>query len=300
MKGERIYNNLGNVKDEYISEAAPVIKAGRSRSRIRWGIMAACICILILPVGVMAGRWFGLRDLFLSDPKNEYIGLSGYQGSPEMAALEEWNDFLAQYDIDNKIIEALGNEAFIVEGRENWILYGVYSYEMGEKLDEIVGKYGLKLHTNRDIIDQWELMHRVGGDFMEKECLTWAYIYEDGSFSVEGDVELSGCGMTAFQLGRAVKGTFDCAGLSVGQPENYTEWQYVTSCGEPVLLVLGPYKALIFADYESCFIAVNVLSGSENEMSSGDLQELADKIGFGILKDVRVPEMRGDSVAPVE
>lgn len=59
-----------------------------------------------------------------------------------------------------------------------------------EKLDEIVEKYGLKLHTAENIIDSHELMYWVGGDFMDEESLSWAYIYEDGYFHAEGEVEL--------------------------------------------------------------------------------------------------------------
>lgn len=64
---------------------------------------------------------------------------------------------------------------------------------------------------------------------------------------------------------------------------------------EDTLLALGPYKGLIFVDYEECFISVNVLLGSEEGMTEEDLQELADPIDLRILKDVQVPDMRGDS-----
>lgn len=229
------------------------------------------------------------------------ISLSGYLDSPEAQALVEWQDFLAHYDTDHKIRDEIGNGVFIAEGREDWSQYSaVYSHEMGEKLDEIVEKYGLKLHTDINVIDQEELMYRVGGYFMEKEYLTWAYMYEDGYFHVEGDVELDGCGMTGFQFIRSVKGTFNDTMLHVRQVDEYTDWQYLTACGEPVLLALGPYHALIFADSEECFITVNVLLGSEDGMTKEDLQELADKIDFRILKDVQVPDMRGDSEVPKE
>ena len=221
------------------------------------------------------------------------VSLSGYMDSPEAQALAEWEDFLAHYDTDHKIAAGIGNGVFIAEGREDWSQYSIYSYEMGEKLDEIVAKYGLKLHTEFNVADRDDFIDRVGGCFMEN--LEGGYIYEDGYFHVEGDVDLTGCGTTGFQLSRSVKGTFNALSLNIGQAEEYTEWQYITVCGEPVLLALGPYKALIFADYEKCFVAVNVLLGSEEGMTKKDLQEFADKIDFRILKEVKVPEMRGDT-----
>ena len=223
------------------------------------------------------------------------ISLYGYIDSPESQALLEWQEFLTQYDADHKILNALGNNVFIAEGRDDWAQYSsVYSYEMGEKLDEIVEKYGLKLHTVVNFIDSDELMYRVGGDFVDRESISWAYMYEDGYFQAECDMELPGCGRTDFQFTRSVKGTFNDVFLNIQHVEDYTDWQYITACGESVLLALGPYKALIFGDFEECFISVNVLLGSEEGMTEEDLQEMADKIDFSILKDVQVPDMRGD------
>ncbi|MCH5269433.1 MAG: hypothetical protein J1E83_01665 [Lachnospiraceae bacterium] len=224
------------------------------------------------------------------------ISVHGYTDSPESQALLEWQEFLTQYDADHAISNALGNNVFVAEGRDDWSQYSsVYSYEMGEKLDEIAQKYGLKLHTAVNFIDSDELMYRVGGDFVDRESISWSYMYEDGYFQAEGDMELSGCGRTDFQFTRSVKGTFNDVMLNIRQVEDYTDWQYITACGEPVLLALGSYKALIFGDFEECFISVNVLLGSEDGMTKEDLQELADKIDFSILKDVQVPDMRGDS-----
>ena len=220
------------------------------------------------------------------------ISLHGYTDSPESKALVEWREYLERYYVDH---EHPGNIIYIEEGREDWQQYpDIWCHEMGEKLDEIVEKYGLKLHTAEDIIDPYELMYRVGGEFMEDGILSWAYIYEDGYFLAEGDVELPGCGMASLQFTRSVKGTFNSVALNIGQMSEYTDWQYVTACGEPVLLALGPYKGLIFADYEECFISVNVLCGSEEGLTEEGLQELADQIDLRILKDVQVPDMRGD------
>lgn len=273
----------------------------KKRKKPAWGIysaVAACICLLIaLPVSAMVKNWFGIRELLIPVPINKYntISLSGYQGSPEAEALREWNQFLENYDTDHKILNELGNDVFVAEGRDDWFMYSVYSYEMGEKLDEIANKYRLKLHNEVNIINRDELMYRVGGNFMDT-AMGGAYIYEDGTFYFEGDIELDGYGTIGFQLVRKVKGSFDESYLSIGQPEDYEEWQYITSCGEPVLLERGAHQtSLIFADYEECFISVNVLAGIEDGLTKEDLQDLADQIDFSILKDVQVPDMRGDT-----
>ena len=305
MSSAKRYRKLNEafqyVNDEFLDLVEQEKSNGKKKHIWMYlSVIAACICLFfVLPVYAVANNWFGLKDFLLPKRNREitWVTLSGYRESSEAQALAEWEEFLEYYDSDRKIIEALGNNIFFVEGREDWSLYGVYSYEMGEKLDEIIKKYGLKLHTEINVVSPEEMEYRVGGNFLEKSCTKyWGVIYENGTFQLEGDVELDGCGIVSFQFRRSVKGTFDEVLLNIGQAENYTEWQYKTVDKEPVLLVLDSFKSLIFADFDSCFITVNVLCGSDAGMTEEDLQKLADKIDFGILKEVQIPEMRGDSV----
>lgn len=320
MKDDTRYIRLNEAFQYVEDEFLDIVEREKRRRKKKpvWLIfstVAACICLLfVLPVGAMAYNWFGLRDLLLQnshDTENaensnqgmgdkQYgnisasaISLSGYRGSPEAQALAEWEEFQLHYDID------IGNDVFVAEGREDWSLYAVYSQEMGEKLDEIAEKYGLKLHREMNVVSAEELEYRVGGAFLAEDCTKyWGYIYENGTFHCEADVEIEGCGVVEFQFRRAVKGTLDDVVLYIEEADDYTEWQYKTACGEPVLLVSGIGKSLIFADYDDCFIAVNVLCGSNHGMTEENLQKLADKIDFTVLKEVRIPEMRGDSIPP--
>jgi hypothetical protein len=280
------------VSDDLLDLVEQEKQAQRSRRTgaawVRYAVAAACICLVIaLPVSAAANNWFGIRDLWLANSNDDAapISLAGYQGSPEAEALREWNDFLAEYDTDHTIWNALGNGVFVAQGRADWSMYGVYSYEMGEKLDEIVEKYGLKLHSKVNFADYETLISCVG-PFME--ATGGGYLYEDGSFQFDGDAALADFGTVSFQLMRRVKGTFDETYLNVGQLADYEEWQYVTSCGEPVLLEMGAQQtSLIFTEGEDCFIAINVLAGLENGLTRSGLQELADKIDFTVLKQVQ-------------
>ncbi len=227
---------------------------------------------------------------------NQCIGLSGYQASPEAQALAEWMAFLSAYDTDYTILEEIENgPADIDENRYG--LYCVYTQDMADKLEEIIQKYGLKLHTDINVVSQEELAFRVGGDFMQDELIRyWAYIYEDGSFQFDGDIELQGHGAIGYQFGRRVKGSLDETILDIGNVEDYQEFEYVTCGGERVMLALGSDQALIFMDSESCFIFMNVCGGSNCGVTESVLEDIADSIDFAVLKDVQVPEMRGDSV----
>jgi len=303
----------------------------RKHSLPYWGkAAAACFCLIlilaVLPVVAIAANWFGLRDLLLPeapwDPpvqKEEhggngqsvsgngtpdqsderaykYIGLSGYQGSPEAQALAEWQAFLSAYDTDNAISEEIGNGPLEID-ENRYGLYGVYTQDMADKLEEIIQKYGLKLHTEVNIVSQEELAFRVGGDFIQDGLIRyWAYIYEDGSFQFDGDIELQDHGSIGYQFGRRVKGTFDEVILNIGDVEDYQEFGYVTSGGERVMLALGSDQALIFMDSESCFIFMNVLGGRNCGVTEDVLKDMADAIDFAVLKNVQAPEMRGDSV----
>ncbi len=290
----------------------------------------ACLCLIlilaVLPIVAIAANWFGLRDLLIPEAPwgppvqneehsgnaqsvsengmpdqsdegvNKCIGLSGYQGSPEAQALAEWQAFLSAYDTDNAIVEEIGNGPLEID-ENRYGLYGVYTQDMADKLEEIIQKYGLKLHTDVDIVSQEELVFRLGGDFMQDEFIKcWAYIYEDGSFQFDGDIKLQGHGTFGYQFGRRVKGTFDETILNIGDVSDYEEFGYTASCGEAVRLALGTSKALIYMDSESCFIFMNILDGKNSGVTEDVLKDIADSIDFAFLKNVQPPEMRGDSI----
>ena len=50
MKEKRILNLLGQVNDDYIAEAAPPKSSKSKHHGVKWGIVAACLCL------VLAGR----------------------------------------------------------------------------------------------------------------------------------------------------------------------------------------------------------------------------------------------------
>ena len=311
MKSRKLNDAFSYVADEYL-DLAESQKKRISSFRVLRGVVAACLCLaLFVPLGTMAAEWIGIKDLLLPKTKIEYpipstensefvmieeevdmIGLSGYADSPEMQALSEWQTFLNSYDTDGTVIAEVGNS--IPDFGEQYFLYNVYSEEMRDKLDEIVNKYQLRLHTTLNVVNQEELAYRVGGVFMPGQT-DWAYIYEDGTFQFDGEIDLVGCGPTLFQFRRTVKGTFDEVVLNIGDALDYQEVVYTTAGGETVILSLGPNKALIYTDYDECFIAINVLAGREQGMTEQDLKTIVDTIDFSILKSVKVPDMRGDS-----
>ncbi len=305
----------------------------------RLALTAACIlCLLLilaLPVAAIAANWFGLRDLLLprlpggsagtegnrvlsgedmdsgadqASPGQDEgnapeadgqaaISLAGYQGSPEWQALAEWREFLEGYDGDREMHQAAGERLDASFAR--YSCYMVHSREMAEKMDEIAGKYGLKLHTaSYDLQEHPELMASCG-DFLGEGTGYGGYMYEDGTFQIEGSMETAG-GMWDFRLLRSVRGTFHDAMLDIGDVADYQECCYKTSRGASVTLALGPDKAFILAGLEDCFVTVSVYSiiqpvpaGADDGLTLADLKDLADGFGFAALSPVSAPGTAG-------
>lgn len=222
------------------------------------------------------------------------ISLAGYQGSPEWQALAEWKEFLEGYDRDDAIQQATGNRLDASFARYSY--YKVHSREMADKMDELVGKYNLKLHSaSFDLQKYPELLEPCGG-FLGRGHVFDGYMYEDGTFQIEASM----IDMWDFQILRSVKGSFHDSMLDIGDVANYQEWRYKAACGVTVTLALGPDKALILADLEDCFVTVSVYSivqpvpvGANEGVTQEALQELADSLDFAALSPVAVPEPAG-------
>lgn len=274
--------------------------------------LAAVICLLaVVSTVAVAADWFGLRELLLPrqqvpmpiDPETgereektvDMIGLSGYLDTAESRALAEWQEFLNDYDV-----EAAANASDQNPGQvdEKYTLYQVYNQEMADKLDEIVEKYGLTLHSVMAVLMPEEWSDAVGVFALEGNTAYSGYIYEDGTFAYDGEADLSGYGVVDYQFRRNVKGGFNEVILNIDDVSQYQEWVYEAACGIPVTLALGPAKGLLIADLEDSFVTVNVLAGTETDpddiFSSGpfsakDLEALADSFDFTVLKPVKDP-----------
>jgi len=287
-------------------------RGAQRRLRGKIAVLAAVVCLLAgISTVAAANGWFGLRELEfqesveVSKPDGEVteemastglISLQGYSDTPEYRAMEKWKAFLDSYD-DGGLLEQLGNDPSGFE--EEYGLYLVYSQEMADAFDGILEKYGLRKHTDMidDLYTNEALCAQVGGDFLGENQAYSSYMYEDGTFKFDGEIELADYGTLDYQFMRCVRGSFTDVLLSVGDLRDYREWVYETACGIPVTLALGPFKALIVADLPDSFVTINVLAGEESApqpFSSGavmeeDLERFADSFDFSILTPVQKP-----------
>lgn len=284
--------------------------ARRGRRRRLTGrvlVLAAVLCALtVLSAAAVAVNLWGLGDLLL--PRRETvgvldgdgfaaagqtreadtIGLSGYLDAPESRALAEWQAFLADYDPDGAILGSVGNQ---IDGAL-WEAYpcypAVYTWEMGEKLEEIAEAYGLTLHSRQAAVETREdWIALAGGDFLGDSAPSPGWMYEDGTFHFDGDGYAPAYGVVDFQFDRMVKGGFNDVTLNVGDVSAYAEWQYRTACGVAVSLALGPDKALVLAGLEDSFVTLNVLAGTDQGLTADALEAFADGFDFSLLQPAR-------------
>lgn len=293
----------------------------RRGKSLKWLVtLAAAIALLAaLSALAVAANFFGLRDVLLPEKGGvnatdengvvipgeyefkDFVSLSGWGDTPESKALAEWEAFQESYDRDGSIIAGIGNEPTGFEDRYGFYL--VYTQEMADKLEEIVAKYGLKLHEWMEVVlpETWPV---AVGDFCGENVTPCSgYIYENGTFRFDGDAELGaeelkGYGPIEYQFSRSVKGTFDDVALNIGDLSDFEEWGYHTADGTAVTLGLGSRnRSLILADLGDSFVLVNVLTGKQGDdtFSSGaigreELEELADSFRYSALTPVKAPD----------
>ena len=297
-------------------------QAMRRGKSLKWAaaLTAAVGLLAALSALAVAANFFGLRDILLPEQGRvqvsgeqgiavpgeyaykDFISLSGYNGTPESRALAEWRAFLERYDQDGAIISQVGNDPTGFE--ERYGQYLVYSQEMADTLEDIIARYGLKLHSRLEVVlpHAWPLA--AGNFFRENVTPYTGYIYENGTFRLDGDAELGagerlGYGTIEYQFSRSVKGTFDDVTLNIGELSDFEEWGFQAADGTAVTLGLGAHsRSLILADLGDSFVLVNVLAGREADdtFSSGaigreELEELADSFVYSALKPVKTPDL---------
>lgn len=269
--------------------------------------LAATICLILsCSVTAYAMNLLGLKDLVLNKDSIEVtyndisettkpqqmISLQGYPESNEYKACEEWTAFRTSYDQDGALLEQVGNSSTPFD--QKYGLYNVYTQEMADKLDEITAKYGLALYSTVEAISSnEELFSKAGtGDFLgTKNKNVGAFIYDDGSFHIDGDAVLSNGIEIPYQFMSYKKGTFSDVLLNIGNALDYDEWSYKTASGITVSLAIGPEKSVVILETEKSFVTINVLAGTETgfldqigKITVSDLEAFSDSFDFSVLK----------------
>ncbi len=294
MTAKQLSGHIEGIDERYLSEAlkdlnrqnAAIPKAGRVL------VLAAVFATLLaLALTAVAANWLGLWDLLLplktqvnpswqeslqSQQTEDNITLTGVFGTPEWQAAAEWQIFLEGYQTS-----AEDNSVFLPGSSYDY--YRVYDETMARKLEDLTERFSLKLHTDMMDIDAEELFRQLGGALLPDDRGS-GYLYEDGSFLLEGNIRLPGYGALKYQIFRAVRGSFTDIFLAIGEISRWQEWTVTAADNRNVTLALSEQRGLILAELEDCVVTVNVLGGN---VSRETMESLADQLAFSVLSPAR-------------
>lgn len=210
MNANEILDMIGDAKGTYLWETQKYRDGTAGAKplplpRRRLWLVAAVIGLMLLLVGCTVAYVLRLQDLKVAeyrpttptvyDENGDVISLPTLAPRTQITlqganqeALAEWNSFCRDYDPDGAIVTANDNNELGIPN-PYYIPYGCYSWEMVNKLDEIVQKYDLKLLSPDVGCQSYEssvLFSSLGIDGVfhgDVEYLS-GYFYPEGTFNI--------------------------------------------------------------------------------------------------------------------
>ena len=298
MNGKDLLIDLGNISHKYYEEAenGNILATAKYKTFRKPLLIAAIIGLLMLLIGC-AAYFYSLQQLVVIDHTKEVIAvveediseitmetvletdagpvvaekvlsLQGYEGSPAYLALQEWWEYAIDYTVQNPDLRFTSD----YQRPEAYTKYPCYSQDMVDKVDEICSKYGLHLLGKSTFITDADGMEANGlsgvlSDEAAPRCF-YGHLYEDGSFTASGELELSGDyeKTVQFQMHNIKKDAFYTAHLRLNNMSDYIQWNYTTQDGYTALLALSDRTGLIFVENEGRFISVIIEEVPDEEM----------------------------------
>ena len=342
MKAMDLLVGFGSVKDSYVI-GAEEFRQGKQKAQIKrlstwkaW-LIAAVIALMLLFVGCAVVYVLRLQDMRVGEktitqeawygPAGEYVpptewvstqlSLQGYNSSPEQLALREWLDFQAQYDTDYTLLnENNHNESGVPD--QYYITYDCYTFEMMDKLNEILDKYNLKPLGAWIFFQRWETPLFYEALQLDSLCCPDAdvermagYFSPEGSFHTEFLQTLEGEREDRIVTYTYAKNQYLYPYyFSIGNIELWEQWHYTTADGTDVLLATYENALIIICDCGDGFIHISTENNMPNSpyentaepMTRQEAEEIADSFNYSIhpqpCTPAEVEAMRGDYPMP--
>lgn len=302
MKAMDLLVGLNAVRDAYVQDAQK-FRQGKSRPkrlpvRKLW-LAAALIALSLLLVGCAVVYVLRMQDMKIGEknmtqeewigPSGEYapstqwtiteLSLQGYNGSPEQLALREWLDFKMQYDSDGTLMKENNRNDSGVPA-QYYITYDCYTFEMVDKLNEILEKYQLNALGAWIHFHRWEEQLLYKALQIDNLCQPGihaekmeGYFSPEGAFhtefwqSLEGEQEQR---MVAYTYAR--DGYFYPYYSVIGDMDAWEQWHYTTLAGTDVLLATCENALVIICDREDGIIHIT----TENKMANAPYDNTAE------------------------
>ena len=230
------------------------------------------------------------------------VAVRGVKDSPNYLATMEWYEFEKNYP---SILEFDFQDQSLENYQVYEWIYGCYSQEMADKVDEIAEKYDLQLLSQDTTVQRWQtemLFEALGIENVCHEDKTSKLTDGSGYFFAEGNFQYS----FEFKLPKEAgvwsdwvwatmcysrDGFFHPITMTMDM-ESYEQWDYTTSDGADVLIAQNKTGAVMIAQTEAGLIWVNLDTSLGMDASKHptrqDMQRIAEVIDFTI--DPKVPE----------
>lgn len=313
MNANEILDMIGDAKGTYLWETQKYRDGTAGAKPLpRLWLVAAVIGLMLLLVGCTVAYVLRLQDLKVAeyrpttptvyDENGDVISLPTLAPRTQITlqganqeALAEWNSFCRDYDPDGAIVTANDNNELGIPN-PYYIPYGCYSWEMVDKLNEIVQKYDLKLLSPDVGCQSYEssvLFSSLGIDGVfhgDVEYLS-GYFYPEGTFKIEllfrPDTDQWPYKDNSASYYYSVKEYFDPVYYEVADLESCTQWNYTRSDGRTVLLVMNDEQARIIADLQDALVTVSFASskwdgGNKVQMTQSALEQISEQFDFSI------------------
>lgn len=272
-------------------------------------ILMGCAVITLSLQEMKVGEFVYTEDAQLDDNGNltaetfitkDMISLQGYHNSPGYLAAKEWNEFYQSYDADSHLIGDAEAAGYVAP--RQYDAYLVFDQTMQDKLDEIARKYGLKLAGEMAITQSYQsekFLDALGIETLHHSntnaeiMYDSGYFYACGNFYIAFDVTLNQeQSQWPYEISTSMrycdKAYLDTTFFTVDDIESVQQWNYTTTAGTDILIILGDDFAQFFCDREDSFISVLVrtdywnASGEIEYMCKRDVELVADVIDFEV------------------
>lgn len=291
MNGQNLLMGLSYIDRKFIEESEMDAMPKRRQSLRRPLLVAAIVALSLLLVGCAVVHIMRMQDLHIgghtvihqaaeeSEPTEvqlEVLSLQGMKNTPAYLANQEWLQFTESYTPER---------GDYWESEEAYWAYSVLDQTMVDKVDELCGKYGLKVigkpwHEHQDCN---QFLKLIGiQSLLESGSSAALHIpqgrfFEGGSFTIYGDIALSEGDPPAYITYQYVCKDVFYDVFAYVDPDTVTERPYTTADGTAVLLLEGENSGIIMADREDSFITIDVA------LTNGiSLEAVADQFDFTI------------------
>ena len=321
MNGKELLIELGNISPKYYDEAENgTIPA--SRGFRRPFLVAAIIALMLLLMGCAAVYILRLQDMsigkesytqkfddegkYLDEPvevTRDILTLFGHSGDAIQQAAAEWRDFRSTYDPNLELSDNNPDHEEIPNNYE--YTYHCYTLDMMKKVDEIAGKYDLKLLEEPLVFQQYqsELFYEAtgidslvlpeGGGTVSHLCGVY---YPPYNFDMEFSLTVEGMDSKVYvdaNYARKDYSPVDFFGRL--DLESVEQWQHNAPDGTALLLALSDRgEGLVIAEKEDAVLVLAVygnFSGSnfpaaDEVMTKEQLELVADVFDYSIQPEI--------------